>query len=191
MLNIRTGGHKELEKYYSLMEMDFDKKELLPKLSIHKGMLDKSQELLIIYDDETKMELAYALVFTKSMYGYVLLKYIGVLPWYREHGVGVDAMRLINKRYADRQGIIAELSAFDDEDGSYIKKLRKFFSRFGFVQVKANYRLGGQEVELMVKPIKGTHEISPVSHRIINDFYSRCLSAHNMGKMIDIRPIRD
>lgn len=191
MLNIRTGGHRELEKYYSLMEMDFDKKELLPKLSIHKAMLDKSQELLIIYDDETKMELAYALVFTKSMYGYVLLKYIGVLPWYREHGVGVDAMRLINKRYADRQGIIAELTTFEDEDGSYIKKLRKFFARFGFVQVKANYRLGGQEVELMVKPIKGTQEISKVSHRIINDFYSRSLNAHSMSKMIDIRPVKD
>lgn len=188
MLNIRKGGHRELERYYSLMDLDFDKRELLPKLSIHKAMMDGSQELLVVYDEESKMDLAYALVCSKSLYGYVLLKYFGVLPWYREQGVGVEAMRLINKRYADRQGILAELTVFDDEDGEYIRKLRRFFARFGYVQVQADYRLGGAEVELMVKPIKGTEDISAVAHRMINDFYSRCLNAHAMSKMVDIKP---
>lgn len=45
-------------------------------------------------------------------------------------------------------------------------------------------------MELMVKPIKGTFEIEPVEHRIINDFYTRILNPFTMDKMIDIRPVR-
>ena len=190
MLNIRKGNHRDLGRYYSLMELDFDKKELLPKLAIHKAMLNGTQELLVIFDDESRIELAYALVCCKSLYGYVLLKYFGVLPWYRGKGIGVEAMRLINRRYADRQGILAELTAFDDENGDYLKKLRRFFARFGYVGVESDYRLGGAEVELMVKPIKGTADISPVAHRMIRDMYSRCLTAATMNKMIDINPIK-
>lgn len=59
-------------------------------------------------------------------------------------GVGIAAMRLINKRYADRQGIIAELTSFEDEDGSMIKGLRKFFARFGYVVVDSDYRIGAR-----------------------------------------------
>ena len=190
MLNIRKGNHRDLERFYSLMELDFDKKELLPKLAIHKAMLNGTQELLIMFDDESRIELAYALVCCKSLYGYVLLKYFGVLPWYRGKGIGVEAMRLINRRYAERQGILAELTAFDDEKGDYLKKLRRFFARFGYVGVESDYRLGGAEVELMVKPIKGTADISPVAHRMIRDIYSRCLSAVTMNKMVDINPIK-
>lgn len=190
MLNLRKGGHKDLEKFYSLMEIDFDKKELLSKLSIHKAMMKGDQELVIIYDDESNIDLAYALVFCRSLYGYVLLKYFGVLPWYRDHGIGIEAMRLINKRYMDRQGILAEITTFDDENGEYFKKLRRFFARFGYVDVETDYRLGGAEVCLMVKPIRGTSEISPVAHRMIKDFYSRCLGSAAMGRMVDIRPVR-
>lgn len=190
MLNLRKGGHKDLEKFYGLMEIDFDKKELIPKLSIHKAMMKGEQELIIIYDDEANIDLAYALVFCRSLYGYVLLKYFGVMPWYRDQGIGIEAMRLINRRYMDRQGILAEITAFDDANGEYFKKLRRFFARFGYVDVEADYRLGGTEVSLMVKPIKGTAEIDPVAHRMIKDFYSRCLGPTAMGKMVDIRPVR-
>ena len=46
----------------------------------------------------------YALVATKNLYGYVLLKYLAVMPWCRGQGLGIQIMRLINKRYADKQG---------------------------------------------------------------------------------------
>ena len=143
MLNIRKGGHRELERYYSLMELDFDKKELLPKLAIHRAMMKGEMELLVFSDPQAGMDMAYALVFCRGLYGYVLLKYIAVMPWCREQGLGVEAMRALNKRYADRQGILAELTAFEDEDGSYLRKLQKFFARFGYVQVPCDYRLGG------------------------------------------------
>lgn len=186
MISMRKGGHKDLERYYSAMEMDFDSDELLPKLAIHKGMLNGSMELLVFTEDESNIELGYALVFVKSLYGYVLLKYYGILPWYREHGVGVETMRMINKRYADRQGILAELTEFDDPDEDHLKKLFKFFARFGYVDVPMEYTIRGTKANLLAKPIKGTAELAPVAHRIITDMYSRVLTPGAMFDMIDI-----
>lgn len=189
MLKVRKGGHVDLERYYNAMEIDFDEKELLGKWSIHRALSAGEQELLIFSDEESGIDVGYALVMCKSLYGYVLLKYFGILPWFRGKGQGVEAMRLINKRYADRQGILAELTAFDDEKGDYLRKLRKFFARFGYVQIDSDYRLGGAPVALMVKPLQGTWEIAPVAHRIIRDFYSRCLRFTGYDRMIDIKPV--
>ena len=137
------------------------------------------------------MAVGYALVGTRNLYGYVLLKYLGIMPWYRGHGLGLEAMRLINRRYADRQGILAELTVFEDEDDAYLRKLRKYFARFGYVQVPSDYRLGGSRVELMVKPMQGSEEIAPVGHRIVRDFYSRCLGPAALMRMVDIRPVKE
>ena len=190
MITIRKGGHRDLERYYPVMEVDFDSEELLPKLAIHKAMMSGSQELLVVYDSETQLELGYALVCVKSLYGYVLLKYFAVLPWYRGRGIGVEAMRLMNKRYADRQGILAELTEFDDPEEDHLKKLLKFFARFGYVEVPCEYTIGGTRANLMVKPIKGTAALAPVAHRMIIDIYSRLLTAGAMFKMIDIKPVK-
>ena len=189
MLNIRKGGHRDLERYYSLMELDFDKRELLPKLAIHKAMSRGDQELLIVYDEESQITQAYALVFCRGIYGYVLLKYFGVTPWFRGKGIGLETMRMLNRRYADRQGILAELTVFEDEDGETLRRLRKFFHRFGYVPVPCGYRLGGSEAELLVKPLKGSEEIGPVAHRMIRDFYSRCLRPSALDRMVEIGPL--
>lgn len=121
MLKLREGGHADLTRFYTLFEVDFDSEELISKLSLHKGLMNGSVELLVMYDDESQLEMAYALCFVKGMYDYVLLKYFGVLPWYREKGLGVEAMRLLNKRYAGRQGIIAEITEFADPDPEHLK----------------------------------------------------------------------
>ena len=88
MLTLRKGGHRDLERYYGLMEVDFDSEELIGKLAIHRALSRGDQELLIAYDDETGLEGAYALVCCRGLYGYVLLKYLGVFPWYRGKGLG-------------------------------------------------------------------------------------------------------
>ena len=172
MLTIRKGGHVDLERLYSAMEIDFDRKELL-----------------VFSDGESGIDQGYALVMSRGLYGYVLLKYLGILPWFRQQGLGIEAMRLINKRYADKQGILAELTTFDDEGGAYLRRLRKFFARFGYVLVESDYRIGGSPVELMVKPIKGSEDIAPIAPRMIRDFYSRCLRFSAYERMIDIRPV--
>ena len=186
MLKLRKGGHKDLEKYYGLMEIDFDSEELFSKLTIHKAMLNSDMELVVFYDDETKMEVGYALVLLKNLYGYVLLKYMAVMPWYRGKGFGIELMRQINKRYAHTQGILAELTEFPDEDADRLRKLRKFFSRFGYEEVAIDYKISGTKANLYVKPICGTAEIGSVAHRIVRDFYVRCLNAFALERMIDI-----
>lgn len=190
MLAIRKGGHKDIDRYYSMMEVDFDSEELFSKFAIHKAVMKGEMELIIFFDDESKMELGYALVGIKNLYGYVLLKYFGILPWYRGHGVGVEAMRLFHKRYANAQGIIAEITDFPDADENRQKKLVKFFNRFGYSEIDSDFRISGTTAHVMVKPVRGTADIGRVYHRILLDFYQRYLSASAMADMLDIRPVR-
>jgi len=188
MLKLRACGHRDLERIYPAFELDFDKKELLPKLGVHKALLRGDAELLAVYDEDTGIEVAYALVGVRSLYGYVWLKYFSVSPWYRDKGLGVQAMRLINRRYADRQGILAELTAFGDEDGSTLRKLRRFFARFGYVEIPSDVTIGGEKACVVVKPLQGSEEISPYVHRILRDFYSRVLTGVGMQRMVELRP---
>ena len=190
MLDMRKGGHAELEKYYPLMEMDFDSEELMGRLSLHRAMMNGTAELLIVYEKESGLDVSYALVIEKNLYGYVLLKYMGVLPWYRGRGIGVELMRFINRRYADRQGLIAEITEFPDEDEDRVKKLRKFFARFGYVEIDSDCRIAGVKSNIMVKPLKCGEDISPLIHRILPDFYGRCLGPRAVRKMLDIKPVK-
>ncbi len=188
MLKIREANHGDLTRMYGLMEMDFDSKELIYFLALQKGMLNGSVEFLAFHDDETNMDVGYALCFVRGMYNYVLLKYFGIFPWLRGRGLGVEAMRLLNKRYADRQGIIAEITEFDDPAPDHVKKLFRFFARFGYVELDRDYFISGTRAHIFVKPIKGTWDIAPIVHRILDDLYSRCLSRFTMARMFDIRP---
>ena len=61
MLMLRKGGHRDLERYYGLMEIDFDSEELLGKLALHRAISRGDAELLIAYDEESSLEVAYAL----------------------------------------------------------------------------------------------------------------------------------
>ena len=192
MLTLRKGGHRDLERYYGLMEVDFDSEELIGKLAIHRAISKGEMELLIAYDDETKLEGAYALTVCRGLYGYVLLKYMAVFPWYRGRGLGVETMRLIHKRYADKQGVIAELTEFDDPEPEHLKKLFRFFGRFGYEEIASDYRISGTTAHVLVKPIRGEGEdITPVYHRVLADFYTRVLSPAAMARMIDLKPVRE
>lgn len=189
MLKIREATAAEIGRYYSAMQMDFDERELLPRSAIRAAVRRGEQEFLLFCDEETGLTEGYALCCIKSVYGYVLLKYFGIFPWYQGRGVGIEAMRLLHRRYADRQGILAELTVFEDAgDGDYLRKLKRFFSRFGYEKVPFSYRLGGTEVYLTAKPVRGTAEIAPVARRLILDFYSRCLRPAQLEKMITFDP---
>ena len=141
-----------------MMEVDFDSEELLGKLALHRAISRGEVELLIAYDDETRLEAGYALVCCRGLYGYVLLKYVAIFPWYRGKGLGVETMRLVHKRYADRQGILAELTEFADPEPDHLKKLFRFFGRFGYAEIPSDYRIGGAAAHVLVKPIRGEGE---------------------------------
>ena len=185
MLKVREATVSELGRYYNALKIDFDQRERLPLSSVRKAVRRGDQEFLLFYDEETGMTEGYALCGIRNVYGYVLLKYFGIFSWYQGQGRGVEAIRLLHKRYADRQGILAELAVFDDsEDGEYLQKLRRFFRRFGYEEVPFAYRLGGAEVLLTAKPVRGTAEIGPVARRILTDFYSRWLSPAKLSSMV-------
>ena len=188
MLIIKKEDYKALNKIYPLIDADFDKRELLSKVTVLKGMIKGEMELYIAYDDESDIMLAYALTMSKSVYKYVLLKYFAVFPWYREKGIGTGVMRLLNEKYADRQGIIAEIPVFEDNDEEQIKRLTKFFNRFGYSEIKSDYKIGSAETKVLVKNIKNDKDISPIYHRILRDFYSRCLP--NGSKIIEINAVK-
>ena len=176
MLKLRPATATEISRFYSALKIDFDSRELFSLRAIQRAVRRGDQEFLLFYDEETGLTQGYALCGIRNVYGYVLLKYFGI---------GVEAMRLLHKRYADRQGILAELTVFDDnEGGDYMRKLKRFFARFGYEEVSCGYRLGGAEVFLTAKPIRGTAEISPVAKRIVMDFYSRFLRPSQLDKML-------
>ena len=144
MLNIRKGGHKDLEHYFTLIEMDFDSEEIIPRIAIHKGIMNGSIEMLVAYDEDSGMDAGYALVLTE----------------------------------------------FEDPDPDRLKKLRRFFARFGYEEIVSDYSISGVKANLLVKPIKGKTDITPIAYRIIPDMYSRFLTGFTMDRMLDIRPVK-
>ncbi len=187
MLILQKAGHRDLERYYPLLETDFDSEELFGKLAMHRGMMNGSIDFLTLHDEESRMDAGYALVLTKNLYGYVDLKYMAVMPWFRGRGLGIQLMRELNRRYADAQGIIAEVSEFEDPDPDRLRKLRKFFSRFGYEEIPCDYRIAGVKTNLLVKPMKGPVEIAGVAQRILPDFYTRFMSPSAVWRMMEIK----
>ena len=133
------------------------------------------------------MDAGYALVLTKTLSGYVDLKYFAIMPWFRGRGLGIQLMREINRRYAESQGIVTELTEFEDEDRDRVKKLRKFFGRFGYEEVSADCSIAGVRDNLYVKPLKGSADLTPVIHRVLPDFYTRFMPASAVSRMLEFK----
>ena len=190
MLKLIKAGHREMQRYYPVLETDFDSEELIGRIPMHLGISNGSIDFLLLRDEESGIDAGYTVVLTKSLYGYVDLKYFAVMPWFRGRGFGIQLMWEINRRYADCQGIIAELTEFDDPDPDRLKKLRRFFKRFGYEEIQSDYTIRGVKANLLVKPVRGNTDLTPVAHRVIPDFYSRFLSAGSLWRMIDIRNVQ-
>ena len=190
MLKLIKVGHREMQHYYPLLETDFDSEELIGRLAMHRGISNGSIDFLLLREEESGMDAGYAVVLTKNLYGYVDLKYFAVMPWFRGRGLGVQIMREINRRYADTQGIIAELTEFDDPDPDRLKKLRKFFSRFGYEEIQSDCTVRGVKDNLLIKPIKGTADLTPVTQRVLPDFYTRFMSPNAFWRMMDIKAVK-
>ena len=186
MLQLIKVGHRELERYYPLLETDFDSEELLPRIAVHRGMMNGSIEFLVLREEESGMDAGYALTLTKNLYGCIDLKYMAIMPWFRGRGLGVELMRAVNRRYADSQAIIAELTEFPDPDPDRLKKLRKFFARFGYEEIESRYAIRGVKGNLLVKSLKGGTDLTPVIHRVLPDFYTRFMSDAAVWRMMEI-----
>ena len=116
-MKLRVCPQSELIKAWTVFSTEFDEKELLPRLMVRRALLRGDMELLAMTDEQSGLDVGVALVGCRGLYGYVWLKYLAVLPWHRERGLGVEFMRLLHRRYAGKQGIVAELTAFGEDDG--------------------------------------------------------------------------
>lgn len=185
MLKIRKASMSDLKKYYTMMEIDFDRKELINELSLQKGLIDGTIEMFVFSDEQSKIDVGYAVAFAKNVYSYVLLKYFAIFPWYRYKGVGREAYDLVEKQYENKYGMIAEVPVFEDNDDAQIGKLMKFFKSVGYQEIPSNYNIGGAKVNLLCKGLKGSDQIAKVAHRIIPDFYTRLTPKQRS----DIKPL--
>ena len=183
-MKLRICSQRELAHAWALFVEEFDEKELLPRLAVRRALLRGDMELLAMFDEQSRIDVGFALVGCRGVYGYVWLKYLAVLPWYRERGFGIEFMRLLHKRYASKQGIVAEITDFGEDGGQTLRTLRKFFARFGYVEVASGAKLGGVEDHVMVKPIKGTAELEPVIRRVLLDFYGRAATPLDRQRML-------
>ena len=114
MLKLKKAGYREMHQYYAIMQEDFSKDELVPEIVFQKALLQHTADLVLVVDDTIKNTIAYALVCPKSLYGYGLLWFFAVLPWYRGRGLGTEAMKLINQKYGRLRGMVpstTEMSA--------------------------------------------------------------------------------
>ena len=68
-----------------------------------------------------------------------------------------------------------------------LRKLRKFFNRFGYEEIKSDYKIAGVKTNLYVKPMKGGADLTPVVHRVLPDFYTRFMPASAVWRMLDIK----
>lgn len=183
-MKLRSCTQAELSHAWALFAMEFDEKELLPRLSVRRALLRGDMELLAMVDEESRIDVGFALVGCRGVYGYVWLKYLAVLPWYREHGMGIEFMRLLHKRYAGKQGIVTELTDFGDDGDQTLRTLRKFFARFGYVELESGARLGGVADHVMVKPIRASELPEALIRRVLLDFYDRVTTPLSRQKML-------
>lgn len=189
MLRIKKCGHKELHDYYKVMKSDFEKSELPPEIVFQKALLQNQIEFLLIVDDTVKVTIAYAVVCPKSMYGYGLLMYFAVMPWYRGKGLGTDALRLINKRYNSLRGMLLEVTNHPDK-ATGDRRIR-FYQREGYEIVRCgDYTLFGVPARIMVRQKKGLPDPGPVMHRIMPEIYTHLFSETTVRKNIIVKPYK-
>ena len=101
-----------------------------------------------------------------------------------------DYLNSFNKFAKDAntlQGIITELTEFDDPDPDRLRKLRKFFGRFGYEPLEADCSIAGVRDNLYVKPLKSDADLSPVIHRVLPDFYTRFMPVSAVWRMLDVK----
>ena len=82
---------------------------------------------------------------------------------------------------------VAAVSLEWDEDKDRLRKLRKFFNRFGYEEVAADCSIAGVRDNLYVKPLKGSADLTPVIHRVLPDFYTRFMPASAVYRMLEFK----
>ena len=178
---IKKGGHVDLKRIYPMLEFDFQSYELMPRVVLHKALWDKAAELLLL-KDEDGLEHGYAVVLTSCPFGYVLCAWLGVYPTDRQSGLAGELMRLLIEYYADKQGIIIEVTERPDSEW-----LRKFYEKYAFEDTGIPYALSGRPYTLMLRPLRSDKKLTlPLAKVVMEDLYGSAIGAYLTGRFIEV-----
>ncbi len=187
MLRLRKAGFKDMHEIYNMMKADFDEGEMVPEIVFQKALFQKDAELVLVADDTIKITIAYALVCPNSLYGYGLLWYFAVLPWYRGKGLGTEAIRLINQKYGRLRGMMLEVTETPDRETA--NRRIKFYEKNGYRVVRTGEcRLNGIPMRIMVRQGADMPDPGPYMHRILPEIYGHMFSQPMVDKLLDITP---
>lgn len=189
MLKLKKAGYKEMHKYYAIMQEDFNKDELVPEVVFQKALFQRTADLVLVVDDTIGVTIAYALVCPKSLYGYGLLWYFAVLPWYRGRGLGTEVMKLINQKYGRLRGMLLEIT--EVPDAATANRRIQFYNNVGYRVVKTgDIKLNGIPMKIMVRQLAAAPDPGPYIHRILPEIYGHMFSEPMVEKLLDIQPIK-
>ncbi|MCL2462514.1 MAG: GNAT family N-acetyltransferase [Defluviitaleaceae bacterium] len=177
-----------LSRVWPKMRRDFHGSELIPKIYLRRALRKDAYDLFLL-TDESGAERGYAVVNPRSLYGYVLLLYIGVEPELRDRGLGGELLRLLTGRYREKQGMLVELTHVPGDEAD-LDRRRKFYYRAGFVDVPCVYNLFGLDCGLMCRGLSGTADIGEVAPFVIRDLYGRNMPEAMVERFIKIGKLR-
>lgn len=189
MLRLKKASFKDMHEIYTMMKQDFEEGEMAPEIVFQKALFQKQADLVLVVDDTIKITIAYALVCPNSLYGYGFIWYFAVLPWYREKGLGTEAMRLIDQKYGRLRGLMLEVTETPDKETA--NRRIKFYEKNGYRVVKTGpIKLNGIPMRVMVRQSADKPDPGPVMHRILPEIYSHMFSQPMIDKLLDITPLK-
>lgn len=184
MLVLKKAKPKDVRNYYGLLRYEFRKPELVPHLNIQSAVRRDEMELLLISDDRVNVVVAYAFVSHRGMYGYPLINYFCVMPWYREGGYRENSLHLIIDRYRDKQGLLIELPEYEGGEVNF-DSTKEFYENFGFEEIPCRYYKNGVKTHILNCPLKSRKSAEGIIGRIIPEIYER-----SIGSAVLLRNIR-
>lgn len=170
--SIKRGGHADLERIRPMMEFDFRNGLLMSSGRLRRGLISLSAHLLLL-KDEKGVERGYAYVLTRSLYKYVLLKYMSVYPTFRGQGAGSRFLELIKEFYAGKDGMLIEI--YDCPGSELSVRQRDRLKKLGWQETDCSYRLLDTESALMHMQINARDRVEPKLNVIMNEFYDSML----------------
>lgn len=183
---LQKGGHRDLHRVYPMLAFDFRPFERFSEFTFQAALLGGDAELLLL-KNASGVECGYAVMFTGSHYKYVMLAFIAVYPGFRGHGAGGAFLDLLRARYADRQGILLEVT--EHEDPKETQRLITIYGGRGWRRVPCIYRLGGRSAVLMNLPLQGPEDVSAAAPLIVDDLYRRILPDRKAAEYAYIRRV--
>ncbi len=185
--SIKRGGHRDLKRIYPMIEFDFEDWERPTELEFHGAFLKGGAEILLL-KDEDGLEAGYAVMLIHRPTAYVMLGWLSVYPTVRGGGIGGKFLTLIKEFYADKQGILLEITQYPELEKA--RRLHAFYSRNGWRDVACTYSICDVESGLMWLPINGAEDIHLAIQLIIREVYSGIYNDIKFRKFIKVREIR-